>query len=104
MEDDFVDWNDVKSVKARIRSAKADITRKCTAIDKLSERQWTFDSPTACKEARIKLNSAYELCTKLHDRWSDLATLREGESDSGREDDPATTTKKNQCRNGPLIP
>ena len=69
---DLVDWNDQAAIWSRVPSAKSAVTRACSAIDKLVERKFVFDTPAACTEARKRLTDAYDFCVELHDRWSDL--------------------------------
>ena len=71
---DLIDWNDSRAIWTRAPSAKSAVTRACTAIDKLVERKYVFDTPAACTEARKRLVEAYDFCVELHDRWSDLET------------------------------
>ena len=72
---DAVDWKDKSNIWASIPSAKSAVTRACTAIDKLTEREYTFANPAASDEARKRLLEAFDFCVKLHDRWSDLDLL-----------------------------
>ena len=74
---DDVNWSDKASIWARIPSAKSAVSRACTAIDKLTEREFIYSMPTACEEARKRLAEAFDFCVELHDRWTDL------ENDSG---------------------
>ena len=76
---DQVDRNDRNAIWSRVPSAKSAITRACSAIDKLVEREFVFDTPAACSDARKHLVDAYDFCVELHDRWSDL------ETESGKE-------------------
>ena len=71
---DQVNWNDQAAIWSRVPSAKSAITRACSAIDKLVERKFVFDTPAACTDARKRLADAYDFCVELHDRWSDLGT------------------------------
>ena len=71
---DQVNWNDRNAIWSRVPSAKSAVTRACSAIDKLVERKYVFDTPAACSEARKRLADAYDFCVELHDRWSDLET------------------------------
>ena len=71
---DQVNWNDQAAIWSCVPSAKSAITRACSAIDKLVERKFVFDTPAACTDARKRLADAYDFCVKLHDRWSDLGT------------------------------
>ena len=74
-EVEIIDWKSERSVRTRITTAKRAVSRACTAINKLVEREWTYSTPNACEEARKKLNNDFDFCVKLHDRWSDLAAL-----------------------------
>ena len=69
-----INWNDSKAIWSRVPSAKSAVTRACTAIDKLVDRKYVFDTPAACTEARKRLVEAYNFCVELHDCWSDLET------------------------------
>ena len=69
---DDVNWNDKASIWARIPSANSAVSRSCTAIDKLIEREFIFSTPTACEEARKHLAEAFDFCVELHDWWIDL--------------------------------
>ena len=70
---DQIDWSSYPSLKARIAPAKSAVTRACTAITKLIERQYNYSTPAACDAARQQLHDAYELCVALHDRLEYLA-------------------------------
>ena len=72
---DAVDWKDKRNIWARIPSTKNAVTRACTAIDKLTEREYTFAMAAAGDEARKRLLEALDFCVELHDRWSDLDFL-----------------------------
>ena len=74
-EVEIIDWKSERSVRTRITTAKRAVSRACTAINKLVEREWTYSTPNACEEASKKLNNDFDFCVKLHDRWSDLAAL-----------------------------
>ena len=71
---DQVNWNNQAAIWSRVPSAKSAITRACSAIDKLVERKFVFDTPAACSDARKHLADAYDFCVELHDRCSDLGT------------------------------
>ena len=77
---DQVNWNDSNAIWSRVPSAKSAVTRACTAIDKLVERKFVFDTPAACSDARKRLVDAYDFCVELQDRWSDLETAAGTES------------------------
>ena len=69
-----VDWNDRKAIWYRVPSAKSAVTQACTAIDKLVDRRFVYNTPAACSDACKRLIEAYDFCVELHDRWSDLET------------------------------
>ena len=71
---DQVNWNDSAAIWAHVPSAKSAVTRACTAIDKLVEKKFVFDTPASCSDARKRLTDAFDFCVELHDRWSDLET------------------------------
>ena len=71
---DAVDWKDKSAIWARIPSAKSAVTRACTAIDKLTDREYTFTTPAASNDSCKRLLEAFDFCVELHDRWSDLDT------------------------------
>ena len=71
---DQVDWNDRNAIWSHVPSAKSAVTRACTAIDKLVEHKFVYDTPAACSDARKRLVDAYDFCVELHDRWGDLET------------------------------
>ena len=71
---DAVDWKDKAAIWAMIPSVKSAVTRACTAIDKLTDREYTFATPAASNDARRCLLEAFDFCVELHDRWSDLDT------------------------------
>ena len=71
---DQINWNSSTAIWSRVPSAKSAVTRACTAIDKLVERDFVFDTPAACSDARKRLTDAFDFCVELHDRWSDLET------------------------------
>ena len=79
---DSVDWKNKKEIWARLPSTKSAVTRVCTAIDKLIDRQYTLSTPTEADEARKRLNEALDFCVEFHDRWSDLELLDGNESAS----------------------
>ena len=64
---DAVDWKDKRNIWARIPSAKSAVTRACTAIDKLTEREYTFATLAASDEALKRLLEAFDFCVELHD-------------------------------------
>ena len=69
-----VDWNDRKAVWSRVPSPKSAVTRACTAIDKLVDRKFIYDTPAACSDTRKGLIEAYDFFVELHDHWGDLKT------------------------------
>ena len=69
---DDVNWDDPTAIWARITTAKSAVTRACTAIDKLIEREFIYSTPAACESAQQRLSDAFDFCVELHDRWSDL--------------------------------
>ena len=71
---DQVNWNDRNAIWSRVPSAKSAVTRACSAINKLVERKFVFDTPAACSDSRKHLTDAYDFCVELHDRWSKLET------------------------------
>ena len=71
---DQINWNSSAAIWSRVPSAKSAVTRACTAIDKLVERDFVFDTPAACSDARKRLTDAFDFCVELHDRWGDLET------------------------------
>ena len=77
-----VDWKDKRKIWARIPSAKSTVTRACTAIDKLIDREYTFDTLAASQDTRGRLLEAFDFCVKLHDRWSNLDILDGNDSAS----------------------
>ena len=81
---DQVNWNDQAAIWSRVPSAKTAITQACSAIDKLVEHKFVFDTPAACTDARKHLTDAYDFCVELHNRWSDLGT--EAGNESAKED------------------
>ena len=64
---DSVDWKHKKGIWARLPSEKSAVTKACTAIDKLIDRQYTLSTPTEADEARKRLNEALDFCVELHD-------------------------------------
>ena len=79
---DTVDWKDKRKIWARIASVKSAVTRACTAINKLIDREYTVDTMAASRDARKRLLEAFDFCVELHDRWSDLEILDGNESAS----------------------
>ena len=71
---DALDWKDKAAIWAMIPSVKSAVTRACTAIDKLTDREYTFATPAASNDARRRLLEAFDFCVELYDRWSDLDT------------------------------
>ena len=71
---DQINWNSSAAIWSRVPSAKSAVTRACTTIDKLVERDFVFDTPAACSDARKRLTDAFDFCVELHDRWGDLET------------------------------
>ena len=84
---DDVNWNDANSIWARITLAKSAVTRACTAIDKLIEREFIYSTMAACETAQKRLSDAFDFCVELHDRWSDL------ESEAGNASAGETASK-----------
>ena len=79
---DAIDWKDKRKIWARIASAKSAVTRACTAIVKLVDREYTFDTLAASRDSRKRLLEVFDFCVELHDRWSDLDILDGNESAS----------------------
>ena len=80
---DAVDWKDKSVIWARIPYAKSAVTRACTAIDKLTDREYTFATMAASNDARKRLLETFDFCVEPHHRWSDVDT-RDG-NDSASE-------------------
>ena len=93
---DSVNWSDKAAIWARVPSAKSAVTRACTTIDKLTDREFNYATPAACDDARKRLTKALDFCVKLHDRWSDLETEDGSETASETADKSLRPYEENQ--------
>ena len=69
---ELLDWNDPDSLKANMRTAKASVTRACSAIERLVKRPYIYSTANECAEARKRLHRTFEHCVELHDKWEIL--------------------------------